>query len=184
MPNFEFIERHAQRFPELDPEAMRTYLTVRKLVTRLDQAFDVHFARHHLSFGRFMVLVNLLRAEGHALAPAGLSEACGVTRATTTGLLDTLESAGHVAREPDPDDGRSFIVRLTPSGKRFILKMLPEHFTRITRMMSVLSHHEMRALRQSLEKLFGAAHEIEQTRSPRRTGSRHVRSRNRPEASR
>lgn len=169
MPNFEFIERHAERFPELDPEAMRTYLTVRKLVTRLDQAFDVHFARHQLSFGRFMVLVNLLRAPDWALTPAGLSEECGVTRATMTGLLDTLEHAGQVAREADPRDGRGVIVRLTPQGQRFILKMLPDHFTRLTRMMSVLTHPQMRALRESLDKLFEATHEIEDAPAARAT---------------
>jgi len=166
VPRFDFIERYAGKYPELDPEAMRTYLTVRKLTARLDHALDAHLARHHLSFGRFMVLVNLLHAEGHSLAPAALSDVCGVTRATMTGLLDSLETSGHLVRDPDPDDHRSFSVRLTLSGRRFLERMLPDHFARLTRTMSALSHREMRQLRALLDAVFAAAHELEAPTPP------------------
>ena len=33
-----------------------------------------------------------------------------------TNRLDKLEAAGFIAREPDPDDRRALIVRLTPAG--------------------------------------------------------------------
>lgn len=150
LPKLQRVVDYARRFPECDEEAMRTYLQVRMLQTRLDHALDAHLARHQLSFGRFMVLVQLIHAEGHSAAPAQLSEACGVTRATMTGLLDTLEKAKWVVREADPDDGRSVVVRLTIGGRRFLEKMLPDHFTRITRMMSVLSQPQMKQLQRLL----------------------------------
>ncbi len=147
------IESYAHHFPELDPEAMRTYLTLRRLDGLLSWGLDVHLARHDLSFGRFIVLVNLIRAEGHSVTPAALSESCSVTRATITGLVDTLEKDGHVVREPDPDDGRSFMVRLTLTGRRFLEKLLPDHFRRLTKLMSSLSHDEMRELQRLLGKV-------------------------------
>lgn len=150
---FDNIEEYAQQFPELDPEAMRTYLSLRRLDTTLTWALDQHFSRHDLSFGRFIVLVNLIRSQGHSQTPAELSLSCGVTRATITGLVDTLEKAGHVVREADPDDGRSFMVRLTLTGRRFLEKLLPEHFRRMTQLMSGLTHDEMHDLQRLLGKV-------------------------------
>jgi DNA-binding MarR family transcriptional regulator len=37
-----------------------------------------------------------------------------------TGLVDTLERAGLVARVPDPQDRRSVLVRITPSGRTWL----------------------------------------------------------------
>ncbi len=153
LSRLDHIERYAQQFPELDPEAMRTYLVLRRLDGLLSWGLDVHLARYDLSFGRFIVLVTLIRSEGHSLTPAALSESCGVTRATITGLVDTLEKEGHVVREPDPDDGRSFMVRLTLTGRRFLEKLLPDHFRRLTQLMSGLSHDEMHQLQRLLGKV-------------------------------
>jgi DNA-binding MarR family transcriptional regulator len=149
----ERVELYAARFPECDAESMRAYLTVRALMTRLDHALETHLARHHLSFGRFLVLVQLLQAEGHTLTPAQLSTYVGVTRATMTGLLATLEKSRFVAREPDPEDGRSVLVRLTVTGRRFVERLLPDHFERITRLMGALTRPELKQLQRLMHKL-------------------------------
>lgn len=46
-----------------------------------------------------------------------LAEACNCTRATITGLVDTLEAKGLVERQPNPDDRRSLLATLTPEGQ-------------------------------------------------------------------
>lgn len=41
-----------------------------------------------------------------------------VTGGNVTGLTDDLEKAGLVSREVSADDRRSYIIRLTPSGRK------------------------------------------------------------------
>lgn len=161
IPRLANVEAYARRYPQCDPEGMRTFLMVRHLEARLDHAMEAHLARHHLSFGRFMVLVQLIQSEGHSLPPAQLSTFCGVSRATMTGLLDTLEKSAFITREPDPDDGRSSIVRLSVTGRRFLEKMLPDHFTRLTRMTSVLTTAEQQELQRLTAKLAAAVGALE-----------------------
>jgi len=36
-----------------------------------------------------------------------------------------LESRGHAERLPNPDDGRSFLIRLTPKGQRLLARARP-----------------------------------------------------------
>ena len=152
---------YAKRFPSLDQEGFRTYLMVRNLQTRMTQGLEVSLGRYGLSFGRFMVLVHLIQAEGHQLTPAELATLCGVTRATVTGLVDTLEKARYVTREADPADRRSLLVRLTMTGQRFLEKMLPEHFNRLSRFMGALTRAEQKTMQAFCNTLTSAVGVLE-----------------------
>ena len=37
-------------------------------------------------------------------------------------LVDRIEASGHCRRRPDPNDGRSSIIELTPAGRRLLVK--------------------------------------------------------------
>lgn len=52
--------------------------------------------------------------------------AVGISRPTATGVMNTLESRGYVARGKDPKDGRMVIVTLTPEGRRTIEVLFPK----------------------------------------------------------
>jgi DNA-binding MarR family transcriptional regulator len=53
---------------------------------------------------------------GHepGLTPTRLAELTGLTTGAVTGVLDRLERAGFVRREPDPEDRRRLTVRVNP----------------------------------------------------------------------
>jgi DNA-binding MarR family transcriptional regulator len=46
-----------------------------------------------------------------------LASACCCSPSTITGIIDTMERNGVVARVPNPDDRRSLLVRLTERGR-------------------------------------------------------------------
>ena len=49
---------------------------------------------------------------------AGLLDESGYKPSTLTSILDRLAGRGWVSRETHPDDRRSFVVALTPAGRR------------------------------------------------------------------
>jgi len=57
-------------------------------------------------------------ADHGPLSPSALSDRLIVTRATMTGLLDSLERRGHLSRVPNPNDRRSLLVEITPGGRK------------------------------------------------------------------
>jgi DNA-binding MarR family transcriptional regulator len=139
------IRFFAKRFPALDTSAITSFLALRRLTSDLFTAFDAHFARHDLSKGRFMILLNLLKSE-NGLSPADLAMGCEVSRATMTGLLDTLEASGHITREQNTDDRRGLMIRLTPQGEAVLNAMLPDHYRRLEGLMRSLSKEEREQL--------------------------------------
>lgn len=115
-----------------------------------------HYHGHSISQGRFVVLLLLfdkLAGSSAAHTPAELAEKAGVTRATMTGLIDTLERDGLVHRAPDLDDRRMLSVTLTKKGDEFIKALLPVHFRRITELMSPLNENERKTLVRLLNKI-------------------------------
>jgi DNA-binding MarR family transcriptional regulator len=61
------------------------------------------------------LVLGILRDRG-PMPPSEISERLIVTRATVTGLLDSLERRGFVSRSANPADRRSLIVQITPAG--------------------------------------------------------------------
>ena len=50
--------------------------------------------------------------------PSELADQLQITKQSVNDLLGHLEARGYLTREPDPDDGRARVVRLTPKGWR------------------------------------------------------------------
>src|SRR5690349_8375347 len=59
-------------------------------------------------------VADILALEEGPVTPGRLAELTGLTTGAITGVLDRLETAGFVAREPDPADRRRIILRLLP----------------------------------------------------------------------
>lgn len=155
-PRFERLQRLARRFPELDPSAIETCLAMLRTMAELREAYDEHFARHGVSQGRFVVLIHLLYEEdatGGGLSPAELADNSECTRATMTGLLDTLEQGGFISRQDHPEDRRMYTVHLTPKAHAFLQEMLPDHFRRIAALMAPLNQAERATLQELLTKV-------------------------------
>lgn len=49
----------------------------------------------------------------------------GFSKATLTGVLSTLEGRGWVKREKSTTDGRLVLVRMTPAGRRLMVRLFP-----------------------------------------------------------
>jgi MarR family 2-MHQ and catechol resistance regulon transcriptional repressor len=61
------------------------------------------------------LVLGILRDRGE-MSPSDLGDRLIVTRATVTGLLDSLERRGFVRRTANPSDRRSLLVEITPAG--------------------------------------------------------------------
>ncbi|MBK6704990.1 MAG: MarR family transcriptional regulator [Caulobacteraceae bacterium] len=70
-----------------------------------------------LSLAGFGVLNHFIRLKRDAERPTQLARNFQVAKSAMTNTLQRLESAGYITLEPDPEDGRGKIARITPSGR-------------------------------------------------------------------
>jgi DNA-binding MarR family transcriptional regulator len=166
LPRYECLLEASREFPDLDPSATEVFL---HLLRAGDEAFRVvesQLAQHEITQGRFGVLMalwgNCQRADSDnekPLTPAELADRTGVTRATITGLVDTLERAGLVTRTPHPDDRRMMCVGLTRRGEKLLAQIMPDHFRRMAWLMSPLTEGERKTFVRLLTKVLTRAGE-------------------------
>lgn len=64
-------------------------------------------------------IVNHLVRTGDGKSPIRIAAAMQVTKNTMTHSLKVLSERGFISVEPDPEDGRAKVVRLTETGRRF-----------------------------------------------------------------
>lgn len=156
LPRYDCLIEAAKMFPDLDPSACEVFLHLMQAGDEAFRVVDSHLSEHNISQGRFMVLMLLLNKStncAHARTPAELADLSHVTRATMTGLVDTLERDGLVTREPDLADRRMLSVALTPKGHALLNQILPPHFKRMAALMAPLDEAERRMLVQLLTKI-------------------------------
>lgn len=160
LPRYECLLEAAKQVPELNPAATEVYLHLMRTGDEVLRLMNAHYTSHQVSQGRFtvlMLLFNPATACGLARTPAALADMANVTRATMTGLIDTLERDGLARREPDPTDRRMMSVQLTPKGEAFMRQILPPYFRCIAELMSDLTPAECKSLVSALNKIVARA---------------------------
>jgi len=84
---------------------------------------------------------------------SALAERAGMTKQAMSELTHYLEGHGYVRREPDPEDRRAKLVKLTDLGREvvaIVLGLVPEMEDRI---IDALGKSRWRALRTDLRKI-------------------------------
>jgi len=166
LPRYECLLEAVRKHPDLDPSACEAYLNLLRAGDEAYRRSEAFFTEHNMTPGRFTVMMLLYdKMEGHPIprTPAEIAEMAGVTRATITGLVDTLVRDGLVTRAHDSGDRRMMLIHLTPKGHDLLKDILPRHFKQMAAQMAPLDEHERRALVRLLNKLAGdpAASHIE-----------------------
>lgn len=154
IPSWEDLQKHKEIIPEINPAAVIAMLRIKQAAEEIQQGvLDVLQREHHLSEGKFCVLVVLHQHSREGIAPSVLAEKVGVTRATISNMLQRLERDGLVEIKGSQEDGRAKNVWLTKAGNDFMGEILPPHYLRVTKLMERLSDEEQRSLIGILHKL-------------------------------
>lgn len=156
LPRYECLVEASKQFPDLQPAACEAFMHLSRAGEEITRVMNSHFAAHNITHGRFLVMMLLMEKGGDCprpSTPAELADLASVSRATITGLLDTLERDGFILRRPDPEDRRQMSVHLTFKGQSFMHDVLPGHFRLVTQLMGNLSPNEQQTLSRLLTKV-------------------------------
>jgi DNA-binding MarR family transcriptional regulator len=99
------------------------------------------------------LVLGILKDAGRPCPPNYISERLIVSRATMTGVLDTLVKRGLVRREPHPTDRRMVLVHLTKAGSRMADTVRRSVHRAEAEWMGSLSEQERARLTELLGKL-------------------------------
>lgn len=122
-----------------------------RITRRLIDAERPLLAAHDLSMWDYIVLSHLAREP--VASQLALAKAIGYDKTRLIGLLDTLESAGFITREPDPTDRRARTIALTADGRRRHAAAQADIHAMEDNLLAPLSAEDRTALRRILRRL-------------------------------
>jgi DNA-binding MarR family transcriptional regulator len=96
--------------------------------------------------------MNHLMSGARQLGPVELGALLGMTSGSATGLVDRLETAGHVRRQPHPSDRRRLVVAPTESATRTVLDVLRPMLDALDALGDEFSEPEQRAIQRYLQQ--------------------------------
>jgi DNA-binding MarR family transcriptional regulator len=108
-----------------------------------------------LSHGQLSALSTIVRRG--PLRPSELAAIEVVAAPTITRVISDLEGRGLVAREPDPDDGRSVFVSATDAGVALLLEARTDRARAVSAVLADLTPAQRRQIAAALPALEEAA---------------------------
>lgn len=117
VPPFDLRDVIATYLGEANPDVALLHLTLHQIGKMVEAPGRQLLAEDGLETSERSVLVALLfSGTNHAMTPTQLSAVIVQTTSGMSKTLRRLERAGLVASEPDPQDGRGRLIRLTDAG--------------------------------------------------------------------
>jgi DNA-binding MarR family transcriptional regulator len=148
------IDAWSRRLPDVDLTPLDVMSRLRRASIRLARLRSEAFATAELASWEFDVLAALRRAEPpHELSPAQLIERTMIGSAAMSHRLVNLAGRGFIEREPNPNDGRSVIIRLTDAGAARVDMAMTELVRLERQVLTVLSTEDLGHLARTLRAL-------------------------------
>jgi DNA-binding MarR family transcriptional regulator len=124
--NYSFVVSSGEKLPHETTLLLRDCclcLHVQRAARALARRFDEELRPFGLTNGQFSLLMSLNRPEPPPMGP--VAALLAMDRTTLTAALKPLERRGLVTVSPDPADGRSRLLRLTPKAHELLLRAVP-----------------------------------------------------------
>jgi DNA-binding MarR family transcriptional regulator len=122
----ELWQRH---WPGEDPQvfdSMRAVTSIMRAQQILIAELDALLRPYGITFSRFEALVLLVYSANGSLPLSKIGERLQVHATSVTNVIDRLEGAGLVRREPNPRDGRGTLAVITGDGRQVAAKATAE----------------------------------------------------------
>jgi DNA-binding MarR family transcriptional regulator len=145
-------EKH---WPDEDPEvyaSMRAVTSIMRAHQILIADLDAMLRPYGITFSRYEALVLLVHSRDGSLPLSKIGERLQVHATSVTNVIDRLEAAGLVRREPNPRDGRGTLAVITAAGREVADKATAE-FNAARFGMSSLGGDDLRRVFTILRKL-------------------------------
>lgn len=122
----QIFERRMEEIPG-DKDGLRLWLRIVACTQMVEQEIRVLLReKFSMTLPRFELLAALDRVPD-GLTMGELSRWLMVTKGNITGIAERLSEDGYIKRQPTPTDRRSFVVTLTPKGRRLFKEMETEY---------------------------------------------------------
>jgi DNA-binding MarR family transcriptional regulator len=141
-----------------EPEGLGAFAALLQVQAAVVRRLELRLEEHRLvPIAQYDVLLELNAAPGRRLRMQQLADRVVLSRSRVSRVVDEMEKAGLVRREPDPDDKRAAFAVITDDGRAALRKAAPVYLQGIEEeFLSHLGAGERKSLERSLRRVLAA----------------------------
>lgn len=153
----DFSESWAREYPHASDTSRVLLITLLARLSVLIEAFEQDTLKPFDLMPTDYAVLAALRRVGppYELAPRALYTSLGRSSGGMTKIIRRLGTLGLVDRVPDPVDGRSNLVRLTPDGITVEGQAFEAFLERTHDLLRVASHDDLEVINDAVDRLLG-----------------------------
>jgi DNA-binding MarR family transcriptional regulator len=142
-----------------EPDGLAAFAALLKVQAAVVRKLEERLEEHRLvPIAQYDFLLELNSAPGRRLRMQQLSDRVVLSRSRVSRVVDEMEKAGLVRRDPDPDDKRAAFAVITDDGRAALRKAAPVYLQGIEEeFLSHLTAGERKTLERSLHKVLDAS---------------------------
>ncbi|MDT0498060.1 MarR family transcriptional regulator [Algiphilus sp. W345] len=149
------IDRVSQLMPGMPKQLMVLARLILIISRRFEERLAHELAPHRLNQSELITLMFLCSRPDGVSTPG---ELCAVTWESTSNMTrigNALIGRGLIVRKPSRTDRRRVMIGVTPSGRRFVQRLVPTMFPVLEKLFGNFSAAELARLNRLLIKLAG-----------------------------
>src|SRR5215218_11275989 len=138
-----------------EPDGLAAFAALLQVQAAVVRRLEERLEEHRLvPIAQYDVLLELNAAPGRRLRMQELSDRVVLSRSRVSRVVDEMEKAGLVRRDPDPEDRRAAFAVITDDGRAALRKAAPVYLQGIEdEFLSYLTPGERKTLERSLRKV-------------------------------
>lgn len=139
--------------PNLDVKSLYKHTLFMRVGLNLEIELESILSTYNLSPGRFIILNMLVLDKDVKMMPSEIAQKVGVTQATMSGLVSSLEKADLISKISHERDGRAYYIQATEKGHNLVKEIIPLWMPMVTKFWAQLEEDEGERFSQTLQKL-------------------------------
>lgn len=130
-------------------------ISIIKELVRAYQGFETYSSTHIRQLGLTPVQFDVIATLGNQppMSYKQLGEKTLISKSSLTGVVERMITKGFIVTLENPDDARSFLLKLTAKGQRVFEKVFPEHLAFLDQAFKKLPAKRLKEITESLVEL-------------------------------
>lgn len=162
----EGVKRLSDALPDMPAEKAKLSRLMLMVGGRLQEELELTLKPHKLNHSEFLTLMILYSSPDGSSTPGELCEYTSQGATNMTRIGNALAKRGLIVRAASEQDRRRVLIHITAPGKRFVQKLLPTLFPRVSAMFDGFSDLDRRHLGRLLRKLADNLDRLEELLPP------------------
>jgi MarR family transcriptional repressor of emrRAB len=163
----EGIGRVSQAIPGMPAAEARLTRLLLMVAHRVDEVLEGELKPHRINHSDFLTLVFLYSRPDGASSPGELCEFTSLGATNMTRIANVLVERGLIKRGPSAADRRRVEIQITPAGRRFVQKLLPNLFPPCAAAFTGFSDGDKQSFSRLLRKLADNLDRLDEAPSPK-----------------